>query len=86
MEKYSSLLALETASDPEGRYMFARVKPPMSKTITLPLVSKRRFSGESSDLMIVAVPYLLTALLEMMLNSLEMVLQLVKESSEILIS
>ena len=64
----------------------ARVISPMSKTMTLPFVSNRRFSGEKSDLMMLAVPYLLTELLEMMLNPEEMVLQVENESSVILIS
>ena len=53
----------------------AKVIPPMSNTMTLPLVSKRMFSGEKSDLIIEAVPYLLIALLEMILKPEEMVLQ-----------
>ena len=84
--EYSSLLAFDTESEPDGRYILARVMSPMSNTITLPLVSKRRFSGEKSDLMMVAVPYLLIALLEIILNPEEMVLQVEKESSVILIS
>ena len=58
----------------------------MSNTMTLPLVSKRIFSGEKSVLIREAVPYLLTALLEMMLNPEEMVLQVENESSVIFIS
>ena len=64
----------------------ARVMPPMSKTMALPLVSKRMFSGKKSDLIIVAVPYLLTALFEIMLKLEEIVLQDVKDSSVMLIS
>ena len=60
----SSLLALHKESDPEGKYRLARVTEPMSKTIALPRVSTWMFSGEKSDLRMVAVPYLLVALFE----------------------
>ena len=84
--EYSSLSALDRESDPEGRYKFAREISPMLKTIALPLVSKRTLLGEKSDLMMEAVPYLLAALLEIMLKLEHIVLQEEKESSMILIS
>ena len=58
----------------------------MSKTMTLPFVSNKRFSGEKSDLIMLAVPYLLTELFEMMLKPDDMVLQVEKESSVIFTS
>ena len=67
-EKYCSLLDREEASVPEGRYKLAKVSGPISKKIALPLESRRIFSGEKSDLMMEAVPYLVGELLEMILK------------------
>ena len=59
---------------------------PISKIIALPLVSKTTLLGEKSDLMIEAVPYLLAALLDIILKLDEIVLQEAKNSSLIFIS
>ena len=59
---------------------------PISKIIALPLVSKTTLLGEKSDLMIEAVPYLLAALLDIILKLDEIVLQEAKDSSLIFIS
>ena len=85
-EKYCSLLDREVESVPEGRYKLAKVRGPISKKIALPLESRRIFSGEKSDLMMEAVPYLVGELLEMILKEDDIELQLEKESSQILIS
>ena len=65
--KYCSLLDLDGASVPEGRYKLARVMAPMLKTIARPLESRLMFSVMKSDLIRVAVPYLDGELLELML-------------------
>ena len=66
--------------------MLPSVISPMSKIKALPLVSKRILVGVKSDLIRVAVPYLLAELLEIMLKLEEIVLQEENDSSIILIS
>ena len=71
---------------PEGRYTFAHVKEPILKTIARPSVFIRIFSGMRSDLIMEAVPYVDAALLERMLKEEQIVSQVEKESSTMLIS
>ena len=71
---------------PEGRYKFAHVTEPMLKTIIRPSVSIKMFSGMRSVLIREAVPYFEAALLEIMLKEEQIVSQVEKESSTMLIS
>ena len=66
-DMYFSLLDLDLASVPEGRYRFPRVNFPTSKMSILPSVSHTMFSADRSDLIRLAVPYFVGLLLEIML-------------------
>lgn len=70
----------------EDRYKFVRVTGPISKTIAWPFESRCIFSAIKSDLIREAVPYFEGELLAMMLKDDDIILQLVNNSSQILIS